>query len=144
MKINVNQRRYEVCAALAASALPALLMGRGHRVDNVPEFLLVLSDSVNRMAVLERVGALVDVIIAAQSRQVRCGAGKTRNRLYTQRKGPLLVYDISEVLDKAFRNLPGVDLANVTICHFWSWHQVATWEDSSCGRKVIGLPLWHV
>lgn len=58
--------------------------------------------------------SLVDVKTAAESRQVRCGAGKTRNRRYTQRKGgPLLVYDISEGLDKTYHNLSGVDLANV-------------------------------
>merc|ERR1711887_189316 len=36
-KINVTQRRYAVCSALAASALPALVMARGHRVESVPE-----------------------------------------------------------------------------------------------------------
>merc|ERR1712072_49584 len=36
-KINVNQRRYAVCSALAASALPSLVMARGHKVDQVPE-----------------------------------------------------------------------------------------------------------
>merc|ERR1712195_412562 len=30
-KINVNQRRYAICSALAASALPALVMARGHK-----------------------------------------------------------------------------------------------------------------
>jgi large subunit ribosomal protein L4e len=119
-KISVNQRRYAVSSALAASALPALVMARGHRIDEVPEFPLVLSDSLNRVsrtkdakALLERVGAYADVAKSAESRQLRCGAGKSRNRRFTQRKGPLVVYDISEGLDKAFRNLPGVDLANV-------------------------------
>lgn len=36
-RINQNQKRYAVASALAASALPALVMARGHRVDNVPE-----------------------------------------------------------------------------------------------------------
>jgi len=119
-KISVNQRRYAVSSALAASALPALVMARGHRIDNVPEFPLVLSDSLNRIAhtkdakaVLSLVGAFDDVEKAKDSRQVRCGAGKSRNRRYTQRRGPLIVYDVSEGLDKAFRNLPGVELAMV-------------------------------
>jgi len=119
-KISVNQRRYAVSSALAASALPALVMARGHRVDNVPEFPLVLSDSLNRVsrtkdakAVLERVGAYDDVTKARDSKKIRCGAGKSRNRRYTQRRGPLVVYDASEGLDKAFRNLPGVELAMV-------------------------------
>jgi large subunit ribosomal protein L4e len=42
-KINVNQRRYAVASALAASALPALVMARGHRIDEVPEIPLVVA-----------------------------------------------------------------------------------------------------
>jgi large subunit ribosomal protein L4e len=119
-KISVNQRRYAVSSALAATALPALVMARGHKIDNVPEFPLVLSDSVNTikktvdaMAVLQRVGAYDDVVKSANSKKTRRGVGKMRNRRYTQRRGPLVIYDISEGLDKAFRNLPGVDLCLV-------------------------------
>jgi len=119
-KISVNQRRYAVSSALAASALPALVMARGHRIDNVPEFPLVLSDSLNRVAhtkdakaVLQKVGAYDDVEKAGDSRKIRVGAGKSRNRRHTQRRGPLIVYDVSEGLDKAFRNLPGVELSLV-------------------------------
>ena len=36
-----------------------------------------------------------------------------RNRRYTQRRGPMIVYDVTEGLDKAFRNLPGVELTLV-------------------------------
>ena len=36
-KINVNQKRYAVVSALAASALPALVMARGHRIAEVPQ-----------------------------------------------------------------------------------------------------------
>merc|ERR1712112_478006 len=45
-KINVNQRRFAMCSALAASALPALVMSRGHRIENVDEVPLVVSDSI--------------------------------------------------------------------------------------------------
>merc|ERR1712063_212563 len=31
---NLNQKRMAVCAALAASALPSLVMARGHNIDN--------------------------------------------------------------------------------------------------------------
>ena len=40
-KISVGQRRYAVTSALTASAVPALVMARGHRIENVPEFPLV-------------------------------------------------------------------------------------------------------
>lgn len=119
-KISTNQRRYAVSSALAATAVPALVMARGHKIDNVPEFPLVLADSLNGVkttkaakASLENVGAYDDVQKSADSRKVRAGAGKMRNRRYVQRRGPLVVYDVAEGLDKAFRNLPGVELSAV-------------------------------
>jgi len=119
-KISVNQRRYAVSSALAASAVPALVMARGHKIDNVPEFPLVLADEreIAKTAkaakiALQNVGAFDDVIKSAESRQIRRGVGKSRNRRYVQRRGPLLVYDVKDGLERAFRNLPGVDLARV-------------------------------
>ena len=104
-KISVNQRRYAVSSALAASALPALVTARGHRIDNVPEFPLVLSDALNRVqrtkdakAILQKVGAFDDVEKSRDSKKVHIGVGKSRNRRYTQRRGPLIVYDVSEVI----------------------------------------------
>ncbi len=40
-------------------------------------------------------------------------AGKMRNRRYTLRKGPLVVYGSNNGIAKAFRNLPGVEVASV-------------------------------
>lgn len=119
-KISVAQRRFAVSSAIAASALPSLVMARGHRVDEVPEFPLVLADSLNRVTktkeainILQRYGAYADVQKSKDSKKLHVGVGKMRNRRYTQRRGPMIVYDISEGLDKSFRNLPGVQLCLV-------------------------------
>jgi large subunit ribosomal protein L4e len=119
-KINVNQRRYAVASALAASAVPALVMARGHRVDQVPEMPLVLDDALNKVnrtkdakVILERFGAFADVEKSKESRKLKRGVGKTRNRRYAQRRGPLVIYDKSEGLDKGFRNLSGVEVTSV-------------------------------
>lgn len=119
-KVSVNQRRYAIASALAATAVPSLVLARGHKIENVPELPLVLSDSLNSVnktkeakAILERIGASTDADKSRDSKKIRCGAGKSRNRRYVQRKGPLVIYDASEGLDKAFRNISGVDLAIV-------------------------------
>ena len=44
-KVNVTQRRYATCSAIAATALPALAMAKGHQIARVPEFPLVVDDS---------------------------------------------------------------------------------------------------
>merc|ERR1712139_555890 len=120
-KINTNQKRYAVCSALAASALPSLVMARGHKIDEVPECPLVVEDSVEgvdktlkAMQVLSDVGALDDVEKSKASRQIRSGKGKMRNRRYVQRRGPLVVYGEDNGIRKAFRNISGVECCDVS------------------------------
>merc|ERR1711959_187130 len=120
-KINVNQRRYAICSALAASALPGLVMARGHQVSEVPEVPLVV-DSMNAdkttkaKAVLESVGAFDDVVESKNSHAIRSGKGKMRNRRHVQRRGPLVILTeeaIKQGAGKAYRNLSGVEVACV-------------------------------
>jgi len=119
-KINTTQKRYAVASALAATAVPALVMARGHRVDEVPEIPLVLDNAVESTKktsaakdILASVGALADVEKAADSKRIRAGKGKMRNRRYTLRRGPLIIYSNNDGVEQAFRNLPGVELCNV-------------------------------
>lgn len=119
-KINLNQRRYAMCSALAATALPALVMARGHRIDNIGEVPLVVDDSLEKMTkardavkLLKALNAYADVERSKSSRKIRPGKGKMRNRRYVQRKGPLIIYNEDQGLSRAFRNLPGVQLLKV-------------------------------
>merc|ERR1712159_745414 len=119
-KINVNQRRYAVCSALAASALPSLVMARGHRISEVPECPLVLDSSIESVdktskavKILKDVGAFEDVEKSKSSRQIRSGKGKMRNRRHVQRRGPLVVYAEDNGINKAFRNLSGVEVCSM-------------------------------
>ncbi|KAF3442083.1 hypothetical protein FNV43_RR15999 [Rhamnella rubrinervis] len=120
-KINVNQKRYAVVSAIAASAIPSLVQARGHRIESVPELPLVISDSAESvektsaaLKVLRQIGAYEDALKAKESLSIRPGKGKARNRRYINRKGPLIVYGSEGAkLVKAFRNLPGVDIVNV-------------------------------
>lgn len=120
-RINTNQKRFALTSALAASALPALVMARGHKVDEVPEMPLVVSDGVEQIAktrkaleFLGQFGVADDVARCKDSRKIRRGKGKMRNRRYVMRRGPLVVYANKDGCEKAFRNLPGVELAEVT------------------------------
>merc|ERR1712125_148822 len=121
-RVNLNQKRMAVCAALAASALPSLVMAHGHSIDNVPEVpLVVANDAFSGMektkaavALLKAVNAYDDVERSHDSKNIRAGTGKRRNRRFTSRVGPLVVYDESGPLTRAFRNLPGVELCQVS------------------------------
>jgi len=119
-KVNINQKRYAVVSALAASALPSLVQARGHRISQVQELPLVLSDSVQSVGktrqavkILSSFGAIEDVDKAKASRKIRRGKGKMRNRRFVARRGPLIVYEKDNGITLGFRNIPGVELAQV-------------------------------
>jgi large subunit ribosomal protein L4e len=120
VKINQNQKRYAVVSALAASALPSLVLARGHRIEEIEEVPLVVSDAAESytktkqaIALLKATKAYADVVKVSNSRKVRAGKGKMRGRRHRQRRGPLVVYNEDKGIVKAFRNLPGVELVNV-------------------------------
>eukprot|EP00262_Sarcandra_glabra_P001659 TRINITY_DN1177_c0_g1_i3.p1 TRINITY_DN1177_c0_g1~~TRINITY_DN1177_c0_g1_i3.p1 ORF type:complete len:426 (+),score=18.82 TRINITY_DN1177_c0_g1_i3:57-1280(+) len=120
-RVNVNQKRFAVVSALAASAVPSLVLARGHRIENVPEIPLVVGDSAEgvektsaAIKVLKQIGAYSDAEKAKDSHAIRPGKGKMRNRRYISRKGPLIVYGTEgSKIVKAFRNIPGVEIASV-------------------------------
>eukprot|EP01138_Halocafeteria_seosinensis_P007891 gb/GECG01008062.1/.p1 GENE.gb/GECG01008062.1/~~gb/GECG01008062.1/.p1 ORF type:complete len:429 (+),score=66.39 gb/GECG01008062.1/:1-1287(+) len=118
-KINVNQRRYATASALAASAVPPLVMARGHKIDNLEEVPLVVSGiegikkTKEATAVLERLGAFEDVQKVKDTKRIRVGKGKARNRRHVLRKGPLVIFNENNGIEQAFRNIPGVELCSV-------------------------------
>ncbi|KAK7378607.1 hypothetical protein VNO80_04053 [Phaseolus coccineus] len=120
-KINIQQKRHAVVSAIAASAIPSLVQARGHSIESVPELPLVVSDSIESVEkskeavkILQKIGAFPDAEKAKLSRGIRPGKGKMRNRRYISRRGPLIVYGSEGAKAvKAFRNIPGVEVANV-------------------------------
>lgn len=79
-KINVNQRRFAMCSALAASAIPALVMSRGHRIENIDEVPLVVADSMESctktsaaVKLLKAIHAYEDVEKCKESKKIRAG-----------------------------------------------------------------------
>jgi large subunit ribosomal protein L4e len=118
--INVNQRRFAICSAIAASGIPALVMSKGHRIEQVPEMPLIVSDKVQELkktkeavGVLRKLKAWPDIEKVKASRRFRAGKGKMRNRCRIQRRGPIVVYAQDNGITRAFRNIPGITLLPV-------------------------------
>ncbi|KAJ4746154.1 60S ribosomal protein L4 [Rhynchospora pubera] len=168
-RVSTHLLRYAVASGLAASSVPSLVLARGHRIETVPEFPLMLSDSVESVEktsaaikLLKEVGAYADAEKAKNSVQIRPGKGKMRNRRYINRKGPLIVYGTEgSKIVKAFCNIPGVDVANVKrlnllklapgghVCRFIIWTKSAfekvdsvfsTFDKTSEKKKGFVLP----
>merc|ERR1712223_1505953 len=119
-KINVAQKRYAMCSAIAATGVPALVMAKGHVISGINEVPFVVSDKVQgfqktkeAVEFLRRSKAWADVAKVYATRRMRAGKGKLRNRRTVQKKGPLVIYNEDQGLTKAFRNIPGVDCIQV-------------------------------
>jgi large subunit ribosomal protein L4e len=118
-KVNVTQRRHAVASAVAASAVPSLVLARGHRVNQCPEIPLVV-DSLNFdkvtdfIRLFEKLGLKEELEKVKNNKKIRPGHGKQRNRRYKLRKGPLVVYDnASSLVAQRARNIPGIEFCHV-------------------------------
>jgi len=168
-KVNVSQKRYAMCSAIAATGVPSLVMAKGHVISGISEVPLVVSDKVEsfektRQAVefLRRSKAWADVTKVYQTKRMRAGVGKLRSRRTVQKLGPLIVYDQDQGVTKAFRNIPGVDCIQVDnlnllkiapgghVGRFCIWTESAfkkldslygTWRKASESKKNWNLPM---
>jgi len=120
-RINKKERRLAVRSAIAATKNRKLVSSRGHRVDDVKELPLVLTDDLEGLkktsevkSVLEKLGVWKDVERVAASKKVRAGRGKMRGRRYRQAVGPLLVVAKDNGVASGARNIPGLDVSKVT------------------------------
>merc|ERR1719181_2300109 len=119
-RVNVTQKRHAVVSALAASSLPPLVMARGHKIGEVAELPLVVSDGAEGISktkaaveLLKKLGCEEELTRVIDSKRVRKTKGKMRNRRYVMRKGPLVIYSEDSGIVKAMRNIPGVETASV-------------------------------
>merc|ERR1712227_986039 len=84
-KINVAQKRYAMCSAIAATGVPALVMAKGHVINGISEVPLVVSDKVqafqktkDAVVFLRRNKAWADVAKVYATKRMRAGKGKLR------------------------------------------------------------------
>jgi len=168
-KVNVAQKRYAICSAVAASGVPSLVMARGHVIDEIPEVPLVVSDKIQEFkrtkeaaVFLRRLHAWKDIEKVYNSKRYRAGKGKMRNRRWKQKLGPLVIYDKDNGIVKAFRNIPGVEFQQVDrlnllkmapgghLGRFCIWTESAfrkldgiygTWKTASTSKSHWNLPM---
>jgi large subunit ribosomal protein L4e len=119
-RVNVAQRRYAIASAIAASGVPALVQARGHLIDQLSEIPFVIADKIESykktkeaVAFLKRANLWDDIEKVYSSKRYRAGKGKSRNRRYKQKRGPVVVYNNDGGIVKAFRNVPGVTVLSV-------------------------------
>lgn len=117
-KIPLTLRRTACAMGIAATAVPEIVEGRGHRISKVAMLPIVVVDEVSQIAktkeavqLLAKLGLDDDIERVEKSKTLRCGKGKLRNRRYNMKKGLLIIHDGAEL--PAFANIQGVDIADV-------------------------------
>ena len=116
-KIPKKEMRLALRSATAATASKELVSSRGHIIDDVPDFPLVVVDTIQGLKrtqevkeTLIKLGVWSDVYRVKESVKIRAGKGKMRGRRRKRAVGPLLVVTKDEGIVKAARNLPGVNV----------------------------------
>jgi large subunit ribosomal protein L4e len=119
-KIPKKERRLALRSAVAATGSKETVASRGHMVDDVPDFPLVVVDEIQSLKrtkdieeTLINIGVWSDIFRVKESRRVRAGKGKMRGRKMKQAVGPLLVITKNDGVAEAARNLPGIDVVSV-------------------------------
>jgi len=119
-RIPRKERRLALFSAIAATGSRQTVAMRGHAIDDVPDFPLVVTDDMQGVKntkdlkeVFVNIGVWPDVYRVEESIKVRAGKGKMRGRRKKVAVGPLIVVSRSEGVSEAARNLPGVDVAYV-------------------------------
>jgi len=96
-------------------------MARGHRINDVAELPLVVSDGIQSLTktktavqTLKDLGCAEELQKVIDSKRIRAGPGKARNRKYKMRRGPMVIYKEDNGIVRAMRNIPGVETADVS------------------------------
>jgi large subunit ribosomal protein L4e len=108
-------------SAIAATAEKEVVAKRGHKIENVPAFPMVVDDAFEGLTTAKEVeeafaslGLADDVVRVRESRNIRAGKGKRRGRRIKQAVGPLIVVVEGKGIVDAASNIPGVQVTTVT------------------------------
>ena len=119
-RISKKEARLALHSAIAATASKEEVASRGHAVEKVPQFPLVVATSIEELTktkeveeALTNLGVLSDIYRVKASRKIRAGKGKRRGRKMKQAVGPLIVVAENKGIIKAGNNIPGVDVTTV-------------------------------
>src|SRR5512137_2256929 len=115
-----KEAKLALYSAIAATAEKEVVAKRGHKIENVPAFPMVVDDAFEALSKAKEVedafaslGIADDIVRVRESRNIRAGKGKLRGRRIKQAIGPLIVVVEAKAIVNAASNLPGVEVTTV-------------------------------
>ena len=115
-KINKKEKRKAIRSAISATAMKDIVESRGHKVEDVKYFPIIIEENIESikkskdvMELLKKLG-LEKELERTKEKKVRSGKGKIRGRKYKKKTGPLFVVSKKCDLENAAKNIPGADV----------------------------------
>jgi len=125
--INKKERLLAIASAIAATGNRDLVAKRGHIVDNVKSFPIIVEKDVEAISktrefreLAQNIGIYDDIERVVNNVKTVGGKAKWRGRRRKVRKGPLIVYGENRGIFEAARNVLGVDVvpaSDVSVIH---------------------------
>ena len=118
-KLNRKENKLALCSAIAATASKDLVELRGHKVEGIESFPIIISDDIESISKTSEISKVLDSLNLSQdikrleSRKIRSGQSRLRGRSKKVGKSVLFVTTNSSNLRKAIGALPGVEAKNV-------------------------------
>ena len=113
-KVNKKEKKLALCSAIAATASKELVKSRGHKVDKIESFPIVVSDDIELISKAKEMQQVLDSLNLTEdvkrlkNRKARSGKAALRGRSKKIGKSVLFVAKDAKKLSKAVGGFPGV------------------------------------
>jgi large subunit ribosomal protein L4e len=119
-KINIKEKQLALCSAIAATARKDIIENRGHKVENILNFPIVVSDDIESIKktkdlrkTLTALGLGEELKRADFSQKPRSGIARRRHRRARSAVSVLIVVGNDEIIGRLSRSIPGIDIRQV-------------------------------
>jgi large subunit ribosomal protein L4e len=118
-KLNKKENKLALCSAIAATASKKLIQSRGHKVEDIESFPIVISDDIESISKANEISKVLKDLKVMQdverlvTRKPRTGKSSLRGRSKKIGKSVLFVTKNASEISKACGSLPGVEVRSV-------------------------------
>jgi len=118
-KLNKKEKKLALCSAIAATASKDKVESRGHKVEGIESFPIIVSDDIESVSKTSEISKILDSLKLTQdvqrlqTRKARSGQSRLRGRSKKVGKSVLFVTKDVSNISKAIGTLPGVEATSV-------------------------------
>ena len=118
-KLNKKENKVAVCSAIAATSSKTIIESRGHKIEGIESFPIIVSDDIESISKSNEIVKVLESLKLTQdtdrleSRKSRSGQSRLRGRSKKVGKSVLFVTKDDKEMSKAIGALPGVEVKSV-------------------------------